>query len=268
MTAPILTYEGADRLAADRPNLGLVYDKRFDGWVRSPAWHIAKPSPDRNPRLDWLLKFASTTHRAGTQLPSGYRALADRLLADNAARRSALFAGTGALVIDLTLRGCFISGLGAAHVLETGFIWDRNLGVPMIPGSSIKGCVRAWASEWSGPLQGAVAALFGDQKAAGEVVIHDALPIAVPELEVDIVNPHYGPYYQGKSDPADYLSPVPVFFLAVKDRAIFRTAIALRVAGKTDTLERAFALLTEAVAVTGLGGKTAVGYGRFEAKRL
>jgi CRISPR-associated protein Cmr6 len=269
VTAPILTYKGAEGLAEDKPNLGLVYDKRFDGWVRSPAWRIAKPSPERNPRLDWLLgKFAGTTRRAGAQLPSDYRVLADQLLAESTARRVALFSATDALVIDLTLRGRFISGLGAAHVLETGFIWDRNLGVPTIPGSSIKGCVRAWAEEWIDAPKSDVAALFGDQKAAGEVVVHDALPLVVPELEVDIVNPHYGPYYQGTSDPADYLSPVPVFFLAVKDRAIFRTAIAPRVAGKTDTLERAFALLAEAVAVTGLGGKTAVGYGRFQAKRL
>jgi len=93
----------------------------------------------------------------------------------------------------------------------------------------------------------------------------DALPAGVPGFEVDIANPHYGPNYQDGRDPANYMNPVPVFFLPVKDRAIFRTAIALRVAGKTDTLERAFALLTEAVAVTRLSGKTAVGYGRFEA---
>ena len=259
MTAPVLGYGAAVRATGTRPNLGLAFDKRFDSWKYDPDdgfWRILEPSKDGNPRLDWLLKLART---GGDHIGEP--------LQEVTARRASLFSATDALVVDLTLRGRFISGLGAAHVLETGFIWDRNLGVPMIPGSSIKGCVRAWASEWRGPLQGAVAALFGNQKTAGEVVVHDALPVVVPELEVDIVNPHYGPYYQGKSDPADYLSPVPVFFLAVKDGATFRTAIAPRVAGKTDALEQAFALLAEAVAVTGLGGKTAVGYGRFEAKR-
>ncbi len=50
----------------------------------------------------------------------------------------------------------------------------------------------------------------------------DGLPTTFPQLDLDIMNPHYGDYYQKKKDnkgnpipPADYLNPVPVTFLAV-----------------------------------------------------
>lgn len=37
-----------------------------------------------------------------------------------------------------------IAGLGASHVLETGFTLDRNTGLPYLPGSTVKGLARAW----------------------------------------------------------------------------------------------------------------------------
>jgi len=36
----------------------------------------------------------------------------------------------------------FITGLGSGHPTETGMILDRNIGVPYIPASSIKGVLR------------------------------------------------------------------------------------------------------------------------------
>lgn len=38
-----------------------------------------------------------------------------------------------------------VSGLGNGHPFETGFIWHRTLGVPYLPGSAVKGLMRAWA---------------------------------------------------------------------------------------------------------------------------
>jgi CRISPR-associated protein Cmr6 len=39
----------------------------------------------------------------------------------------------------------FVVGLGAAHVLETGIALHRLFGLPIIPGSALKGAARTWA---------------------------------------------------------------------------------------------------------------------------
>ncbi|OQX98150.1 MAG: type III-B CRISPR module RAMP protein Cmr6, partial [Bacteroidetes bacterium 4572_117] len=57
----------------------------------------------------------------------------------------------------------------------------------------------------------------------GNIVFFDAFPTKVPTVSVDIMNPHYPKYYNhdaGSDDfqpPADWQSPVPIFFLTVKD---------------------------------------------------
>ena len=38
----------------------------------------------------------------------------------------------------------FVTGLGRRHPVENGFAWHSTLGVPYLPGSSVKGMVRAW----------------------------------------------------------------------------------------------------------------------------
>ena len=105
--------------------------------------------------------------------------------------------------------------------------------------------------------------VFGTQKARGCVVFFDAVPVEPPRLVVDVMNPHYGPYYQEKgkgTPPADYLSPVPVYFLAVESGSRF----AFAVAAKEVSLARlACGWLKEALSMMGAGGKTSAGYGYF-----
>jgi CRISPR-associated protein Cmr6 len=83
----------------------------------------------------------------------------------------------------------------------------------------------------------------------------------VPKLELDIMNPHYGPYYtdeKGEKPPADYYSPVPVYFLALKKGTRFR----FRWASKDDHLLGCVKdWLKEAIKVFGVGAKTRAGYG-------
>lgn len=105
--------------------------------------------------------------------------------------------------------------------------------------------------------------VFGTQKARGRVVFFDAVPVEPPRLVVDVMNPHYGPYYQEKgkrTPPADYHSPVPVYFLAVESGSRF----AFAVAAKEVSLARlACGWLKEALGMMGAGGKTSAGYGYF-----
>jgi len=92
-----------------------------------------------------------------------------------------------------------------------------------------------------------------------------ALPTKPPKLELDILNPHYQPYYTDplKHFPADYYSPVPVFFLTVAPGQSFRFALGTRpgVAMAQADWRWLWKILGDALQCIGAGGKTAVGYG-------
>lgn len=49
--------------------------------------------------------------------------------------------------IPMKTESRFVTGLGRSHPVENGFAWHPTLGTPYLPGSSVKGMVRAWANE-------------------------------------------------------------------------------------------------------------------------
>lgn len=101
----------------------------------------------------------------------------------------------------------------------------------------------------------------GDTGSRGRVVFFDAVPVEPPVLKVDVMNPHYGEYYRsGDVPPADYLSPVPVYFLTVD--AGSRFAFAVGGADEKDC-RQAVSWLRGALREFGVGGKTSAGYGYF-----
>jgi len=106
-------------------------------------------------------------------------------------------------------------------------------------------------------------AVFGTQKARGGVVFFEAVPVEPPALAVDVMNPHYGDYYQKKPNvpPADYLSPVPIYFLTVQAGSRFAFAVA---ADDPGLARQARDWLWDALANLGAGGKTNAGYGYFQ----
>ncbi len=259
---------------SDSPHPGLVFDKYINGW--GSDWHIPEGA-----KKDFYQKAAR--YRASNELRLGLDAALDRQ-----GKLAAALGGIEPIVAATDWR--FVSGLGSAHPFEAGFTWHRTLGVPYLPGSSVKGLIRAWADPrtdskgvpqgWGKPAEWAdITHLFGDtdEDGAGTLIVFDALPVGVPELEVDIMNPHYSDYYNKKLDskrqlipPADYLSPTPIFFLAVASGQMFRFILTPRPGAhmgdksrqQTD-LKCGKELLQEALKTLGVGGKTAVGYGRF-----
>jgi CRISPR-associated protein Cmr6 len=88
-------------------------------------------------------------------------------------------------------------------------------------------------------------------------------------LTVDILNPHFGDYYQEGDSPADCGQPVPNFFLTVPPGSRFDFFMQVEgrrlpeeLSGKWHTLvETAFRLAFDWL---GFGAKGAVGYGRME----
>lgn len=162
----------------------------------------------------------------------------------------------------------FVTGLGMAHVLETGFLFDRNTGVPFISGSSIKGAARAFAK--LNGLDKDLIEIFGPEgdeakknPSQGKVVFFDAYPAQWPSLKVDIMNVHYKEYYEDKAPPADYLSPVPIYFLTVAPDTKFKFYLAVKGIQYKSFLKKTEQLLKGALEDIGIGAKTAVGYGYF-----
>ena len=181
----------------------------------------------------------------------------------------------------------FITGLGSGHPTETGMILDRNTGLPYIPASSIKGVLRLARAIKYADADGNVdenneeiVKYFGSTSDAekskrGQLIILDAYPKSVPKLKLDIMNPHFGNYYSGESkQPVETESPVPIKFLTVKEGTtfIFRCAF-IPLGNKTVSDEEKQIIQTDVDAMfktafetVGFGGKTSIGYGRFEFK--
>jgi len=165
----------------------------------------------------------------------------------------------------------FVSGLGASSPLEVNLVLHPILGFPYIPGSSIKGVVRAYAEQVleqepkrpdapASEIHPEIARIFGARDRQGAVVFFDALPETPPKLELDVINVHYPAYYRGSGPPSEWQDPNPVFFLTVGRETVFLFALASKDSGVADkALEWLKGALKE-----GLGGKTRAGYGEFE----
>ena len=252
-------------------NTGLLFDKFCDVWSGPEKWKPESPQKGKSVKQQFLDKIVK-------QLKNNKKT--EELLEQYHLRRKALIKSLSGKSRDYKTAWRFVSGLGMGHVLETGFVWHKILGVPYLPGSSVKGMIRAWAVQWDDETKEEVNRLFGDSKdiGAGSLIVFDAIPLEKPGLEVDIMNPHYGDYYSKKkmkvtlagrvqeidTPPADYLSPNPIFFLTVASGISFKFALAVRRGkGTNDDLIKGFELLEEALENIGAGSKTAVGYGHF-----
>jgi CRISPR-associated protein Cmr6 len=169
-----------------------------------------------------------------------------------------------------------VVGLGQASILETSMTLDRITGIPIIPGSALKGLAASYAmlcdleeTERTKAEENPIfQAVFGTQDQTGKVIFLDSVPTKSPKLEPDIMNNHYQQYYNGESPPTPYQSPVPVYFLTLGRKSQFAFAVAGR-DRKPETEElvkKAHDWLKEGLSTLGVGAKTAAGYGYLEIK--
>lgn len=245
-------------------NLSLYFDKFFDKWVETD-----------NEQKDYKLKLSATDKKDFfTKITEAEKKQENQLLKDYLNRRYHLIRALGGRILRSRTLWRFVSGLGAAHPTETGFVWHRTLGVPYLPASSLKGMLRAWLKHWenNGESERRVRELFGDTETGqGRLIIFDALPVSSPILDIDIMNPHYAPYYDNpeKNPPGDYYSPNPVYFLTVAPEQEFEFVVAPNYGfGSEADLKEGVMLLKRALSTIGCGAKTAVGYGVFDGNFL
>lgn len=241
-------------------NLGLYFDKFCDKWVETDDEQNGyKLNLSATEKKDFFTKITEEREKEENQL-----------LKDYLNRRYYLIRALDGRILHSRTLWRFVSGLGAAHPTETGFVWHRTLGVPYLPASSLKGMLRAWLKHWEndGKSESRIRELFGDPETGqGRLIIFDALPLSSPVLDIDIMNPHYTPYYDNpeKNPPGDYYSPNPVYFLTVAPKQKFEFVIAPNYGlGSEADLKEGVVLLKRALSIIGCGAKTAVGYGVFE----
>ncbi len=178
----------------------------------------------------------------------------------------------------------FTTGLGNEHPLENGFAFLWPYGLPYLPGSGVKGVLRQAARElakgtWGdtrGWDEAAITALFGSEDSSearrGAIAFYDVIPhIRGNALQVEVMTPHQGHYYQGTEPPHDSGQPVPIYYLTVPPGSAFtfhvvchlpflrRVAPALADGAQWQALLRA--AFEHAFDWLGFGAKTAVGYG-------
>ena len=203
-------------------------------------------------------------------------------------------------VVEFSINWRLVVGLGNESVYETSMTLHHVYGFPYIPGSAVKGVLRSWMiTELFGEkkdddgkrtldLKHAEARaldeegfrnIFGDTEVAGKIRFFDAFPITAPKVDTDIMNPHFGDYYGDQTNakpPADYLTPVPLPFLTVKE-TIYRFIIGVRkednvvmhgdIGQDSSRLEVANRWLEKALTCHGIGAKTSVGYGYMTPQR-
>lgn len=186
----------------------------------------------------------------------------------------------GTISAELAAAGRLVVGLGSENVLETGIRLHHTYGLPVIPGSALKGlaahyCDTVWGQR---NLDAAPETsrrfgrdggdyhrlLFGTTDDSGCVTFHDAwlTPGSPAPLALDVMTPHHPDWLDGKP-PTDFDSPVPVPFVSVV--GTFRVAVSWcgpAADAARNWAQLGFELLKEALREWGVGGKTSSGYGR------
>jgi CRISPR-associated protein Cmr6 len=174
--------------------------------------------------------------------------------------------------------GRMLVGSGEKGAAEAGITLHQTYGVPYIPGSALKGLTATYAnihvdgfaaptSRHSTPTPYEV--MFGTEMGAGYVTFFDALyiPNTGPNrrpLEPDVITGHHSGYYVGNTPtaPADWDSPIPVPILT----AVGCYLIALD--GPDAWVKVALEILGLALRDSGIGAKTAAGYGRMRLQTI
>ena len=275
---PLPMYQGLDAPQTISPgsmNLGLWFERFFSGF----SDEFGKDEPARSA---WLRQF----HRKLSGTTAELQAKAEKI--------AQLATSQGGQTRIYHCPGSFVTGTGNPHPLENGFLWHPTLGTPYLPGSAVKGLVRALVETAYGgdDRDDVLKRWFGTVKKddvaeqSGQFIFLDALPIAPCELFVDVMTPHMGKWYEkgGKTEkdgkplplakdtqPGDWHSPVPVSYLTTRNLKL-QFAILPRLGMEAAVVQQELAnlwlALDKALEWLGAGAKTAIGFGVMEVEKF
>ncbi|MCL0072257.1 type III-B CRISPR module RAMP protein Cmr6, partial [Thermodesulfovibrionales bacterium] len=226
----ILLADNRQQLIKQFSNLGLLYNKYPLIWTEKDNSNKAFQTEFKHLNDKRKKEKINLKHQFLTEIISGFDKIeSEKCLKELNMRQQAIMQGlqncnwqveSMEMVTDTRL----ILGLGGTSVTETGITLHPLYGFPYLPASGLKGLARAYAEIADNAPRDELLAIFGSESKdpahtannrQGKVFFMDGLPTKFPKLDLDIMNPHFGEYYQGDKPPADYLNPVPVTFLAV-----------------------------------------------------
>lgn len=176
--------------------------------------------------------------------------------------------------LELALESRLFIGLTGGGMLETGCAISHSYGMPYIPGSSLKGVVRAHVSQspFAAQHPQVIDELFGaaadpeqghPDGLSGLVTFHDAWWVpnsAETPLVEEVVTSHHLEYYgkEGQVAASDADSPIPNAQIAVQGHFLFVLE------GEPAWRDLAAQMLLAALSQRGIGAKTRTGYGLFD----
>jgi CRISPR-associated protein Cmr6 len=225
--------------ARNEGHAGLYYDKFFSHWLKQGENWSLKNTGERSPKQEWINEITK-------------RSVGDAdLLSEYRGRIWQLVVARGGQVWVYKTEERLVTGTGRSHPVENGFVWHPTLGVPYLPGSSIKGLIGQPDRE----------NVLGSKTRVGRVICLDAVPTCPVRLEADVMTPHYSPW-SADNPPGDWRSPTPIPFLTAAPGVEFQLAVFPRAKHDSDAMATVGHWLEEALTEMGAGAKTAVGYGR------
>jgi CRISPR-associated protein Cmr6 len=171
----------------------------------------------------------------------------------------------GAVTFEARPHWRVIIGLATNPVLGGGIALHPVFGFPIVPATALKGICRSyahWVLERPEEEMDSLLGMVEDRgHLRGDLIFLEGSPAAPPVVERDVINPIYGGYYQNeKTPPASYLSPSPIFFLALGVRSLYRFGVA-SISGDREAAELGVAWLQGALTDLGVGAKSGAGYG-------
>ena len=218
---------------------------------------------DNKDEKQWVTRLltAAAASTANSAYSVAFRRWAEIVKADPARR----FWFEGALAGPLAI------GLGGASAMEIGLTVHHTYGMPVIPGSALKGLARRAAQiliNEKALTNDEFTSLFGDTKTASYFVFHDAWYAPGSEKERpfkrDVITVHHPKYYQRRGKdawPTDFDDPTPNAFLVVKPAMRFLFTMDAPSPGWGNF---ACNLLRWGLENLGAGAKTNAGYGYFD----
>lgn len=196
---------------------------------------------------------------AGTPIPAVYRTAYQRWVEQ-------LEHLPGVAARRVVARGRLIVGLGAETVHQTTVTLHRQYGVPILPGSALKGLARQYVSGAKRASPRQLEVLFGTSDSAAHISYFDAwyVPGSAPAdrpLGLDVITVHHPEYYasHGRGDgwPGDFDDPTPLPLLSASGSYL----VAVR-GPDLEWADFALRLLERALDEWGIGARTSSGYGR------
>jgi CRISPR-associated protein Cmr6 len=246
-------------------NLSLLFYRYVWAWTKSgDRWELSdgKPQRDDKRKTDFMREVAK--RNGASEHVQSY------LKRQQAQLNSFIKMGYHVQDVTLSTDWRLVVGMGVKGSLEVGMTLHHVYGFPFIPSTAVRGIARAYAEEIAHASNSDRVQIFGSESKKtdnhesrmGEVMFLDSVPVKLPTLDLDIMNPHYPKYYNKPENnpPGDWQDPTPILFLAVAPQSQFWFGLASK---DRTFLEKAVEWLQEGLTNLGVGAKTSSGYGYF-----